>query len=259
MADLEFCKTETENNLLIITINRPEKMNALHPPASKELSKVFDDFLADDKLWVAIITGAGDKAFSAGNDLRYQAEGGDMFMPDSGFAGLTARAHMTKPVIAAVNGVAMGGGFEIALACDIILASDNARFALPEPKVGLAALAGGLHRLPRQIPLKQAMGMILTGRHVGAEEGAEIGFVTKVFPQASLMQEARKWAQMILECSPVSIRTSKAVISKSLENGGVFNAMDAKYEEIGDLMRSEDAKEGPLAFSQKRKPEWKGR
>lgn len=256
----EFCTTETEGNLLTITINRPERMNAVHPPASLELSKVFDNFLEDDNLWVAIITGAGDKAFSAGNDLRYQAEGGDMSIsPATGFAGLTSREHIKKPIIAAVNGVAMGGGFEIALACDIILAADTARFALPEPKVGLAALAGGLHRLPRQVPLKQAMGMILTGRHVGAKEGAEIGFVTKVVPADELMAEAKKWAQMILECSPVSITTSKSVISKSLEKSGLIEAMNDKYDEISTLMRSEDAKEGPLAFSQKRKPEWKGK
>ena len=259
MAQLEFCKTEKEGKLLVVTMNRPERMNALHPPASKELAQVFDDFLADDDLWVAIITGEGDRAFSAGNDLRYQAEGGEMSMPDAGFGGLTAREHIAKPIIAAVNGVAMGGGFEIALACDIILASDSARFALPEPRVGLAALAGGLHRLPRQIPLKQAMGMMLTGRTVEAKEGAELGFVTKVFPHKELMTQAKKWAQMILECSPISIRTTKAVASKGLENGGVFSAMKEKYDEIGTLMRSEDAKEGPLAFAQKRKPEWKGR
>ncbi|MEL7284700.1 MAG: enoyl-CoA hydratase-related protein, partial [Pseudomonadota bacterium] len=143
-------------------MNRPEKMNALHPPANRDLGAVFDAFAEDKDLWVAIITGAGDRAFSAGNDLRYQAEGGEMFPVPKGFGGLTNRYDLFKPVIAAVNGVAMGGGFEIALACDLIIASDNARFALPEPKVGLAALAGGLHRLPRQIGLKRAMGMMLT-------------------------------------------------------------------------------------------------
>ena len=140
----EFHRTETDGNLFVVTITRPERMNALHPPGNAELSEAFDEFENNPDLWVAIITGEGDRAFCAGNDLRYQAEGGDRSAaPESGFAGLTARWSLNKPVIAAVNGVAMGGGFEIALACDLIIASDNARFALPEPKVGLAALAGG--------------------------------------------------------------------------------------------------------------------
>ena len=260
MADYEFCRTETEGHLLTIYLNRPERMNALHPPANNELSKVFDSFVSDDELWVAIITGSGDRAFSAGNDLKYQAEGGDVSaMPASGFAGLTARYDMKKPVIAAVNGVAMGGGFEIALACDIILAADSAVFALPEPRVGLAALAGGLHRLPRQIPLKQAMGMILTGRHVSAQEGYGLGFVTKVVPQAELLDEAKKWAEMILACSPVSVRTSKAVIGQSLREADLQKAADARYDEVATLFQSEDFIEGPLAFAQKRKPNWKGK
>ena len=259
MSDYKFCRVEKTNHLLTVHLNRPERMNAIHPPASLELSAVFDDFVNNDDLWVAIITGSGERAFSAGNDLKYQAEGGDMAMPDTGFAGLTSRYDMKKPIIAAVNGVAMGGGFEIALACDIILASDNAVFALPEPRVGLAALAGGLHRLPRQIPLKQAMGMILTGRHVPAQEGYELGFVSKVVPQAKLMDEAKKWAEMILSCSPVSIRTSKAVVGKGLQEADLAKAATARYPEITTLMTSEDAVEGPLAFSQKRKPNWKGK
>ncbi len=260
MSNYEFCRVEKDGHLLTIHLNRPERMNALHPPANGELAEAFDGFVSDDDLWVAIITGSGDRAFSAGNDLKYQAEGGDMSaQPASGFAGLTARYDMKKPVIAAVNGVAMGGGFEIALACDIILASDNAVFALPEPRVGLAALAGGLHRLPRQIPLKQAMGMILTGRHVSAQEGYELGFVSKVVPQAELMDEAKKWAAMILACSPVSVRTSKAVIEQSLREADLQKAADARYDEIATLFQSEDFVEGPLAFAQKRKPNWKGK
>ena len=158
-------------------------MNALHPAANRELAAAFDEFAADPELWVAIITGAGDRAFSAGNDLKHQAMGGDMSgQPATGFAGLSARWDLDKPVIAAVNGVAMGGGFEIALACDLIIAAENALFALPEVRVGLAAMAGGLLRLPRTIGTKRAMGMILTGRRVPAREGLELGFVTDVVP-----------------------------------------------------------------------------
>ena len=169
--DLKFSKVTRKGPITIVTLSRPEVYNALHTDAHFELNKVFDDFSADPEQWVAIVTGAGDKAFCAGNDLKWQAAGGKRGWDKGGFAGLTSRFDCDKPIIAAVNGVAMGGGFEIALACDLIIASENATFALPEPRVGLAALAGGLHRLPRQIGLKRAMGMILTARHVTAREG----------------------------------------------------------------------------------------
>ena len=188
-SNYEFLTTEANGHVLEVTINRPDVMNALHPPSHAEFDEVWNEFSQNEDLWVGIVTGAGDRAFSAGNDLKYQASGGDrsMGMPSTGFAGLTSRFDLNKPIIAAVNGVSMGGGFEIALACDLIIASDNARFALPEPKVGLAALAGGMQRLPRQIGMKNAMGMMLTGRHVGAEEAKELGIVNEVVPQADLM------------------------------------------------------------------------
>ena len=149
--DLKFSKVTRKGAITIVTLSRPEVYNALHTDAHFELNKVFDDFCADPEQWVAIVTGAGDKAFCAGNDLKWQAAGGKRGSDTGGFAGLTSRFDCDKPIIAAVNGVAMGGGFEIALACDLIIASENATFALPEPRVGLAALAGGLQRLPRQI------------------------------------------------------------------------------------------------------------
>ncbi|MEQ8283589.1 MAG: enoyl-CoA hydratase-related protein [Parvibaculum sp.] len=255
----EFCTAEREGHLLIVTINRPERMNALHPPANFELEGIFNDFAADPDLWVAIITGAGDRAFSAGNDLRWQAEGNKMEVPATGFAGLTARFDLTKPVIAAVNGVAMGGGFEIALACDLIIASETAKFALPEPKVGLAALAGGLHRLPRQIGAKRAMGMILTGRQVPAAEGKELGFVNEVVPAAELMAAAKRWAGLIMECSPMSIRASKEAVYKGLDIANLNEAVTGKYPAVNALFKSEDLIEGPRAFAEKRKPNWKGK
>jgi crotonobetainyl-CoA hydratase len=224
-----------------------------------EMGKAFDEFAANPDLWVAIVTGEGPKAFSAGNDLKFAASGqkSPVPMPSTGFGGLTSRYDLFKPVIAAVNGFAMGGGFEIALACDIIIASENAKFALPEPRVGFAALASGMHRLPRQVPLKKAMGMMLTGRTVGAKEGHEIGFVTAVVPEGQALAEAKKWAAQILECSPMAIRATKETVVTGLNTADLKTAFDHKVPGIARLMASADHKEGPKAFAEKRKPVWK--
>lgn len=256
MAEYEFLKVAREGRLTVVTIDRPEVHNALHPPAHFEFDAVFDDFAADPEQWVAIVTGAGDKAFSTGNDLKYQAAGGPRERPASGFAGLTQRFDLTKPVIAAVNGFAMGGGFEIALACDLIVASDNAVFALPEPRVGLAALAGGLHRLPRIVPQKQALGMILTGRRVSAEEGRDLGFVNEVTSRSALMDAAKRWAGQILECSPMSIRASKQAIYRGLDKPTLEEAIATTYPAVQALYDSADFVEGPKAFAEKRPPKW---
>ena len=255
----EYSNVEKDGKLWVITLNRPERMNALHSPAHFELEEIFNEFSTDPDAWVAIITGSGERAFCAGNDLRYQAEGGKLERNPMGFAGLTSRFDLKKPIIAAVNGVAMGGGFEIALACDLIIASENARFALPEPKVGLAALAGGMHRLPRQIGMKRAMGMMLTGRTVEAQEGLSLGFVNEVVAHEDLMDSAKKWAESIIECSPTSVRTTKDVAMSGLSHASLETAMEQKYDSVLDLFKGEDFIEGPLAFSEKRKPNWTGK
>ncbi len=254
----EFCKSERDGRLLVVTITRPEVLNALHPAANAELCAVFDDFAADPELWVAILTGTGDRAFSAGNDLKFQAGGGGLNLPPAGFGGLTGRFDLHKPVIAAVNGLAMGGGFEIVLACDLVVAVDDAVFALPEPRVGLAALAGGIHRLPRQIPLKHAMGMLLTGRRVSAEEGHRLGFVNEVVTRAELMPAARRWAEAILQCAPLSVRATKEAALAGLNHASLREAATAAYPGIAAMVGSRDFVEGPRAFAEKRKPEWKG-
>lgn len=259
-SEPRYCTTEKRGRIFILTINRPEVMNALHRPAHLQMEQAMDAFAADPDLWVGIVTGAGERAFSAGNDLKYQAAGGDRTRTPHGFGAITARFDLNKPMIAAVNGIAMGGGFEIALACDIIVAAENAKFALPEPRVGLAAMGGGLLRLPRQIGLKQAMGMILTGRHVPAREGLALGFVNEVVPEGEALNAAIRWAEQILTLSPMSIRASKEVVRRGLEMDPA-EAYDAQREFPASraMLASEDYIEGPRAFSEKRKPDWKGR
>ncbi|MEK9212363.1 enoyl-CoA hydratase-related protein [Sphingomonas sp. 2378] len=255
----QYITVAREDRLTIVTINRPEAYNALNAEAHRELADVFDTFATDPDQWVSIVTGAGNKAFCAGHDLKQQASGGGMVVPPTGFAGLTGRFDMTKPVIAAVNGVAMGGGFETALACDIIVASTRAVFALPEPRVGLAALAGGLQRLPRVVGLKHAMGMMLTGRRVSAEEGVRLGFVNEVV-EGDVLAAARRWAEQILACSPMAIRATKDAVLRGLD-APVESALKAgwEYPAMKAMLASEDAIEGPAAFAEKRAPVWQGR
>ena len=256
----EHIVVDKEGPITIITIDRPAVYNALHRPAHLELHDAFDRFAEDQDQWVAIITGAGEKAFCAGNDLKHQAAGGERGWGASGFGGLSHRLDLTKPVIAAVNGFAMGGGFEIALACDLIVAAENATFALPEPSVGLAATAGGLLRLPREIGMKRAMGMILTGRRVNAEEGLSLGFVNEVVPTHQALSGAKRWAQQILKLSPMSIRASKQVVSRGYEMP-LKQALPEQllFPAVKAMLTSADFVEGPKAFSEKRKPSWSGR
>ena len=258
-ASLQYCKVQDEGRLRVVTLNRPEVMNALHSEAGHELERVWNEFAARDDLWVGIVTGAGERAFCAGNDLKVQAAGKRGPRPQSGFGGLTGRFDLNKPLIAAVNGVAMGGGFELALACDIIVAAENAVFALPEPRVGLIAAAGGVHRLPRIIPQKQALGMILTGRRVSAKEGRELGFVNEVVAVGEALSAAKRWAQQILECSPMAVRASKQAIYRGLDESDLATAIRTVYPAQQANLESQDYLEGPKAFAGKRKPNWQNR
>lgn len=259
MADYRFCTVEDEGRLRIVTINRPEVLNALHSEAHWEFDAIWNEFAADPELWVGIVTGAGERAFSAGNDLKAQAAGRRGARPKSGFAGLCHRFDLDKPVIAAVNGIAMGGGFELALACDIIVAAENAVFALPEPRVGLVAASGGIHRLPRMIPQKQALDMILTGRRVSAAEGKALGFVTEMVPQGEALASARRWAEQILECSPMAVRASKQMVYRGQAEPSLAAAMTTIYPAQQENLESQDYIEGPKAFAEKRRPNWRNR
>jgi len=257
-----FATCEKRGRIAYVTLNRPEVMNALHLEAHLELAEIWEDFREDPDVWVAILTGSGERAFSAGNDLKATAErtanGGDV-QGDARppFGRITRDFHCPKPMIAAVNGVAVGGGLEMALACDIIIAADHARFGLPEPRVGLFAGAGGIHRLARQVPFKLAMELLLTGRLIGADEAHRIGLVNHVVPMAELLNTAERIAAEILECSPVSIQ-----ITKESVYDGLLHSVDECFDRDADrrerLFVSADFVEGPKAFSEKRKPQWTG-
>lgn len=260
----EFVIVEKKDHVTTVTINRPEVMNALHPPAQKEMDDVFNDFAADDDQWVAIVTGAGDKAFSAGNDLKWQAQHGGEAVREirrtikGGFGGLHRRLDCFKPIIAAVNGFALGGGFEIAQSSDIIIASETATFGLPEVRVGLMAGAGGVHRLPRQIPYHVAMGVMLAGKRLTAEEGFRYGLVNEVCAPDKLMETANKWADEILLGAPLSVRASKEAANLGLALP-LERALDSMFPTATFMYASEDFVEGPRAFAEKRKPNWKGK
>jgi len=262
--DYEFIRVDKSERITRVTINRPEAMNALHPPACREMNQAFDEFAADPEAWVAIVTGTGQRAFSAGNDLKWQAEHGAQALRQGldslsgGFGGLTRRFDCFKPVIAAVNGLALGGGFEIALACDIIVAAAHASFGLTEPRVGAMAAQGGVHRLPRQIPHHLAMGLILTGGRLSAEEAARLGLVNEVVPAEELAAAAEAWAARILECAPLAVRASKEAALLGLERP-LDEAVRTVFPRTLAMRASRDYQEGPQAFAAKRKPDWQGR
>jgi crotonobetainyl-CoA hydratase len=259
----QFLKVAAREHITTITLNRPEVMNALHKPMHAELQAAFDAFAADPGQRLCVVTGAGERAFCAGSDLKAAAQASDLASggyPKSGYAGLIERFDLDKPVIAAVNGVALGGGFELALACDLILASDNARFGLPEPLVGAVALGGGLHRLARQIGLKQAMGMVLTAQAISAAEGLRLGFVNAVVPLAELAATTQRCCEQILKCAPLAIRASKQTLMRGLGEPSLEQALRAQhtYPAYIAWRDADDTREGPRAFAEKRAPHWRG-
>lgn len=257
-SELNFCSVSCVEHVLIITINRPEVRNALHPPASIELNQIFDNFFADPMLRVAVLTGAGT-AFCAGNDLKHQAGTKAQALPAGGFGGITARWQRTKPVIAAVNGLAFGGGFEIALSCDLIVAAGSAAFALPEARVGVVATAGGLLRLPRQLPMKVAMALIVAGQRLSAQRAYEFGLVNEVVPQEEVLNTSLEWAKEIAQASPAAVRAAMQIVDQGLSEPAIeqLYVRQKSLSAVKELYASPDFAEGPRAFSEKRRPVWR--
>jgi enoyl-CoA hydratase/carnithine racemase len=250
---------ERRGHVEILTINRPEARNAINGAVSTAMGSIMDELAEDADCWVVVITGSGDKAFSAGMDLKAfsSGEGGGILGASGGFAGLTQR-DFPKPIIAAVNGSALAGGFEIMLSCDLVVAADHATFGIPEAKRGLVAGAGGLIRMPKRLPMAVALELAMTGDAIDAERAYALGLVNKVVPMGVLLDEAIALAERIAANAPLAVRYSKSVMKRAAElseaEGWKINA-----EAVGVVFSSADAMEGPIAFAEKRPPHWQGK
>ncbi|MGI5163164.1 enoyl-CoA-hydratase DpgD [Spirillospora sp. CA-253888] len=256
---------EKKDHVAHVTIDRPGVLNAMDLRTHEELAEVWDEVEADRDVRVAVLTGAGDRAFSVGQDLKERAaldrDGprpstfGSRGQP--GWPRLTERFEMSTPVIARVRGYALGGGFELALACDLVLAADDAVFGLPEVTLGLVPGAGGVFRLARQLPLKPAMGLLLTGRRMGAAEAHRYGLVNECVPAGRLDACVAEWTGALVRAAPLAVRAIKEAAMRSLDLP-LEQAFATRYAWEERRMRSRDAVEGPRAFAEKREPVWCG-
>ncbi|MGK2286382.1 crotonase/enoyl-CoA hydratase family protein [Pedomonas sp. V897] len=250
-ADLEI-----QNNIALVTINRPEARNAIDRETALALEAAVKKINADPEIRCAVITGAGGN-FCAGMDLKAFLRGEVVRLPDTGFAGMT-QAKLEKPFIAAVEGYALAGGFEILLACDIVVAAETAKFGLTEVKRGLVANAGGLVRLPRQMPIKLATELVLTGDIYEASRLAAAGLVNRVVPQGEALNAAMEIARTIAANGPLAVAASRKVLNESRE-WPEAEMFERQFKVTAPVFQSEDAREGATAFAEKRAPVWKGR
>lgn len=246
---------ERRGHVEVLTLNRPEARNAINRATALALSDALDAAESDPEVWVVVLTGAGDKAFSAGMDLKAFAAG-EVPITEKGFGGITRR-DFPKPLVAAVNGAALAGGFEIMLSCDLVVAAEHARFGIPEASRGLIAGAGGLIRLPRRVPLAVAYEMALTADPIDAARAYDLGLVNRVVPGDQVLEAAIALAERIAKNAPLAVRASKSVMRQSLDLGEEA-AWEVNDESFGAIGRSADALEGAVAFAEKREPVWRG-
>jgi enoyl-CoA hydratase/carnithine racemase len=249
---------ERRDHVAIITIDRPEARNAIDLEHNRLLEAAWRDFAADPDLWLAILTATGDKAFSAGADLKTlipaQREG---VLPDWNFGGLTRGFQTWKPIIAAVNGPALAGGMEMVLACDLRVAAENATFALTEVRWAIIPGAGGTQRLPRSVPLASALEMILTAEPISAAEAFRLGLVNRVVPLSGLMETAWEMAESILRHGPLAVRAAKEAVYRGLALE-LEEGLALELDLFNRVMHTEDAREGPQAFAERRSPRYRG-
>jgi enoyl-CoA hydratase/carnithine racemase len=263
MSISEFSVTD---HVAHITLNRPDAMNALNPELRFALSQHFDEVEQNENIWLAVVTGAGERAFCAGADLKHRSierkasseQRAEWARMERATTPLTQRWQFPKPVIAKVNGFALGGGLELAMSCDIIVAAEQAEFGLPEPRRGLIAGGVGVHRLPRQIGLKPAMGYLLTGRHMSAQRAYELGLINEVTARDDLDAVVDGWVADILRCAPLAVRATKEATMRGLDMP-LAQAFYTQYPSEAKRITSEDALEGPTAFAEKRQPNWQAR
>ncbi|MGO9034735.1 enoyl-CoA-hydratase DpgD [Mycobacterium sp.] len=266
LSEFEFVGYDKRDRVATITMRRPEVLNAMNVRMHEELARVWEDFESDPDVWVGVLTGSGDRAFSVGQDLKELADrdargaaGLSSFgsRDKPGAPRLTDRFDITKPLVAKVRGYALGGGFELALACDLIVASSDAEFALPEVRLGLVAGAGGVFRLGRQLPPRVAAGYLLTGRRMTAHDALRYGLVNEVVAPERLDVATQAWVDDLLRGAPLAVRAAKQAMWHSLDLP-LPDAFDEAYpcEEL--RKRSNDAKEGPRAFTEGRPPSWTG-
>ncbi len=255
---------EKKGRVAYITIDRPRVLNAMNLRVHEELQAIWDDFESDDALWLAVLAGEGTKAFSVGQDLKELVDRTDKGETASSFGSkgrpgwprLTERFAFSKPIIAKVSGYALGGGLELALACDIIVASECATFGLPEARLGLVAGAGGLFRLPKQIPHKIAVGYLMTGRSFTAARAYELGLVNEVAPLDELDGAVQRWVDDLLRSAPLAVRTIKEVTGRA-QTMDLATAFATSFASEEKRRNSLDCVEGPRAFVEKRAPCWK--
>lgn len=251
-----------ENHVARVTIDRPDRMNAIDEAAEAELMRVWATIEKDEEVRCVVLTGAGERAFCTGADMKQSGNKTGLeywaAARPGGFGGLSLRETLDVPVVARVNGHALGGGMEMVLGCDIVVAAENATFGLPEPRVGRLALDGGIALLPRRLPHVWAMGMLLTGRRVPAAEALRLGLVNEVVPQAALDAAVDRWVADILACAPLSVKAVKQMVRR----GAGLSPREAQMLRVPALvaaLQSTDQDEGVKAFVERRTPRWQGR